>query len=118
MEKKGSFSQKTRITRKTGSGTVNKVDGTDIRQKMIADDVHYHDEKLGFGGHGTHEGWIKAEEAGLAARTVSPENRQEMIEVAAYYLAEKHGFGGYGADEYWVKAEAAIDEMLHNHSTP
>ena len=37
------------------------VDSTDIRQKMIADDVHYHAEKLGLGGNGTHEGWIKAE---------------------------------------------------------
>lgn len=38
-----------------------QVESTDIRQKMIADDVRYHAEKLGFGGHGTHEGWIKAE---------------------------------------------------------
>lgn len=112
MEKTGSFSQNIRITRKIDVETANnKVDSTAIRQKMIADDVHYHDEKLGFGGQGAHEGWIKAEEARSA---VSAENRQKMIEVAAYYLAEKHGFAGHGADEYWIKAEAVIDEMLHD----
>lgn len=115
MEKKGSFSQKTRITKRTGTGTANKVDSTDIRQKMIADDVHYHDEKLGFGGHGTHEGWIKAEESGAAEKgAVSAEDRHKMIAVAAYYLAEKRGFAGHGADEYWMKAEAEIGAMLHD----
>jgi hypothetical protein len=116
MERIGSFSQKTRITRKMGAETANnKIDNTAIRQKMIADEVHYHDEKLGFGSQGAHEGWIKAEEAGSA---VSAENRQKMIEVAAYYLAEKHGFAGHGADEYWMKAEAVIDEKLHSHAAP
>lgn len=36
----------------------NSVDNTDIRQKINADDDRYHSRKLGFGGHGTHEGWI------------------------------------------------------------
>jgi len=113
MEKTGSFSQTTRITRKTGAETVRKADSTDIRQKMIADDVHYHAEKLGFGGHGTHEGWIKAEEAGAAANAaISAETRQKMIAVAAYYLAERRGFAGHGTHEDWIKAEAEIDEML------
>ena len=89
------------------------VDTTGIRQKMIADDVRYHAEKLGFGGHGTHEGWIQAEEAGAAKTAVSAEARQEMIAVAAYYLAEKRGFAGQGAHGDWIKAEAEIDAMLH-----
>ena len=90
-----------------------KVESTEIRQKMIADDVRYHAEKLGFGGHGTHEGWIKAEEEGAAAKAVvSAEARQEMIAVAAYCLAEKRGFAGNGANDDWMKAEAEIDAML------
>ena len=91
-----------------------KVDSTDIRRKMIADDAHYHAEKLGFGGHGTHEGWIKAEEAGAAKAAVSAEIRQKMIAVAAYYLAENRGFAGHCADEDWMKAVAEIDAMLHD----
>jgi len=92
-----------------------EVDSADIHQKMIADDIHYHAEKLGFGGHGTHEGWIKAEEAGAASNAaISAETRQKMIAVAAYYLAEKRGFVGHGADEDWIKAEAEIDAMLHD----
>jgi hypothetical protein len=92
-----------------------KVDASDIHQGMIADDVRYHVEKLGFGGHGTHEGWIKAEEARATAETaVTAETRQEMIAVAAYYLAEKRGFAGQGCDEDWMKAEAEIDATLHD----
>lgn len=92
-----------------------KVDSTDIRRKMIADDARYHAEKLGLGGQGTHEGWIKAEEAGAAVKAaISAETRQKMIAVAAYYLAEKRGFAGHGTDEDWMKAEAEIDAMLHS----
>jgi hypothetical protein len=91
-----------------------KVDSTVIRRKIIADDAHYHAEKLGLGGYGTHEGWIKAEEAGAPAKAVSAETRQKMIAVAAYYIAEKRGFAGHGADEDWMKAEAEIDAMLHD----
>jgi hypothetical protein len=90
------------------------VDSTNIRQKMAADDAHYHAEKLGLGGHGAHEGWIKAEEAGAAKTPVSAETRQEMIAVAAYYLAEKRGFAGHDTLEDWIKAEAEIDAMLHD----
>jgi hypothetical protein len=62
FEDSGSFSQKTRIARKTGAEAVNnQVDSTDIRQKMIADDDRYHAGKLGFGHQGTHEGWMNAE---------------------------------------------------------
>lgn len=92
-----------------------KVDSADIRQKMIVDDVHYHAEKLGFGGHGTHEGWIKAEEARTSTKAaVTPETRKKMIAVAAYYLAEKRGFAGQGSYEDWITAEAEIDAMLHD----
>jgi hypothetical protein len=95
---------------------VNKqVDNTNIRQKMTADDDRYHAGKLGLGHQGTHEGWIKAEEAGAAAKAaVSAENRHEMIAVAAYYLAEKRAFAGHGAYVDWMKAEAEIDAMLHD----
>ncbi len=93
-----------------------QVDSADIRQKMIADDDHYHAEKLGLGAQGTHEGWIKAEEAGAAAKAdVGAETRHEMIAVAAYYRAEKRAFAGHGADEDWMKAEPEIDAMLHAH---
>ncbi|GEM_PF-2168384 len=92
-----------------------KVDSTDIRRKMNADDAHYHAEKLGLGGQGTHEGWIKAEEARSASRaTVTAETRQKMISDAAYYLAEKRGFADHCSNEDWMKAEAAIDAMLHD----
>lgn len=93
----------------------NSLHNTDIRQKMNVDDDRYHARKLGFGGHGTHEGWIQAEEARMAASaTVSADNRHKMIEVAAYYLAEKRGFAGQGAFDDWIKAEAEIDKMLYN----
>jgi hypothetical protein len=92
------------------------VDNTDIRNKMNADDDRYHARKLGFGSHGTHEGWIQAEEAGMAMKTaVSADIRHKMIEVAAYYLAKERGFAGQGAFEDWIKAEAEIDERLHDH---
>ncbi len=115
MEKSGSFSQINRFTRNTGAETANKTaDSTDIHQKMIADDVHYHAEKLGFGGHGAHEGWIQAEEAGMAPKSVvSAEARQKMIAVAAYYHAEKRDFAGHGNLEDWIRAEAEIDAILH-----
>lgn len=66
-----------------------KVDSSsDIRQKMMAHDDHYHADKHGLGGHSTHEGWIHAEEAGAATHAaVSTEARHEMIAVAAYYGA-------------------------------
>ena len=92
-----------------------QVESTDIRQKMIADDDRYHAGKLGFGHQGTHEGWIKAEEASSAVKAdVSAEARHEMIAVSAYYLSENRGFAGHGADEDWMKAEAEIDAMLHD----
>lgn len=118
MEKSGSFSQQTRITRKTGAETADNTGfNADLRQKMAADDARYHAEKLGFGGHGAHEGWIKAEEAATAAKTaISAETRQEMIAVAAYYLAEKRGFSGHETYQDWIKAESEIDAMLHNRT--
>lgn len=78
------------------------VDSTDIRRKMKAG-------AAGLGSPGTHEGWIKSEEA---AKSVSAETRQKMIAEAAYYLAEKRGFAGDEAYDDWVKAEAEIDAML------
>lgn len=91
------------------------VDSADIRHKMIADDVHYHAEKLGLGGNGTHEGWIKAEEDRMMAKPAAGgETRENMIAVAAYYRAEKRGFAGCGAYEDWIKAEAEIDAILNN----
>lgn len=90
------------------------VDRTDIRQEMMADDVRYHAKKLGLGGHGTHEGWFKAEEEAAAKGAVSAEARRQMIAVAAYYLAEKRGFRGQGAYDDWITAEAEIDAMLHD----
>jgi len=89
-----------------------KVENTEIRQQMIADDVRYHAERLGFGGHGAHEGWIKAEEGAKAKAAVSAEARQKMIAVAAYCLAEKRGFAGDGANDDWLKAEAEVDAIL------
>ena len=93
-----------------------EVDSAGIRQQMMSDDIHYHAEKLGLGGHGTHEGWIKAEEAGAMAKApASADKRQEMIAVAAYYLAEKRGFVGDGAYQDWMKAAEEIDAMQHAH---
>lgn len=88
---------------------------TDIRPKMYADDVRYHARNLGLGGHGTGDGWIKAEGVKRAARMgVSVNTLHKMIEVAAYYLAEKRGFAGQGAFDDWIKAEAEIDKMLYD----
>lgn len=118
MEKLGSVSQNTRITRgkiaaETAYRTVFKAD---MRQQMNADDTHFHAEKLGLGSHGTHEGWIKAEEAWAASSVaVSAEARHKMIAVTAFYLAEKRGFAGHGAYEDWLKAEAEIDAILYDH---
>ena len=117
MEKSGSFSQQTRITRKTGAETADSTNfNADLRQKMAADDAHYHAEKLGFGGHGTHEGWIQAEQAAAAKSPVNAESRQEMIAVAAYYLAEKRGFGGHCTHQDWIQAESEIDAKLHSRT--
>lgn len=86
------------------------VSNARIRQKMNAADEHYHAQKLGLGGHGTHEGWIHAEEADMKVKsTVNPDTRQEMIAVAAYYLAEKRGFAGDKRLDDWIKAEAEIE---------
>jgi hypothetical protein len=116
MEKSGSFSQKTRINK--GHTVTAKVDRTnfsaDMHRQVATDDARYHAQKLGFGEHGAHEGWIKAEEASAASNTaISPETRHKMIAVAAYYIAEMREFVGHGAREDWFKAEAAIDAMLH-----
>ncbi len=116
MEKSDSFSQKTRITRRqAGAETANPTDfNADLRQQMVADDAHYHAEKLGLGGHGAHEGWIQAEAAEMAAKApVNAETRHEMIAVAAYYFAEKRGFAGHDTLQNWIKAEGEIDAMLH-----
>ena len=93
-----------------------EFDSNDIRQKMIADDMHYHDERLGLGSQGTHEGWIQAEVARAAVRAdIQAETRHHMIAVGAYYLAEKRGFAGNGCDEDWIKAAAEIDAVMHDH---
>lgn len=117
MERTNTFSQKTRITKgRTGAETADRTAfNADLRQQMAKDDVHYHAEKLGLGEHGTHEGWIKAEEVASTAAnsTANTETRHQMLEVAAYYLAEKRGFAGNGACEDWMNAEAEIDAMLH-----
>ena len=92
-----------------------EVDSNDIRQKMIADDMNYHAERLGLGGQGIHEGWIQAEEVRAAVKAnISAETRHHMIAVGAYYLAEKRGFAGNGCDEDWIKAEAELDAVMHN----
>jgi hypothetical protein len=116
MEKSGSFSQANRIIRNTGTDAARKVnDSNDINQKMRVDDAHYHDEKLGLGRHGAHEGWVKAEEANMAAKQgVSAETRHQMIAFDAYYRAEKRGFKGQGALQDWIKAESEIDAMLQD----
>jgi hypothetical protein len=118
MEKSGSFSQSGITREQAGAETPNQTGfNASLRQQTVADDAHYHTEKLGLGGHGTHEGWIKAEEAGAASTAViSAEARHKIIAVAAYYLAEKRGFAGHGAYEDWMKAEAEIDAMLHGRS--
>ncbi len=113
MEKSGSFSQNERIAR--GQNTATRTDfNAGLRQQMAADDVHYHAEKLGLGSHGTHEGWIKAEEANAASKVaVCAEERHEMISLAAYYLAEKRDFAEHGAYRDWMQAEVEVDAMLH-----
>lgn len=115
MEKSGSFSQKARITRgQTGAETVNRTDiNADLRQQ----DAQYHAGKLGLGGHGSHEGWIKAEEAEAESHgPVGVEARHKMIAVAAFYLSEKRGFRESGAYEDWMKAEAEINTMLRGRN--
>ena len=87
---------------------------TKIRQNMKTADEHYHSEKLGLGGHGAHEGWIRAEEADMNLRnSVNLDTRHERIAVAAYYLAEKRGFVGHESLHDWIKAEAEIDVTHH-----
>lgn len=93
-----------------------EVDSNEIRQKMIADDVQYHAERLGMGGQGVHEGWIQAEEARMAVNAdIRAETRHHMIAVGAYYLAEKRGFAGNGCDQDWIKAAAEIDAVMQEH---
>lgn len=90
------------------------VSSANMHQKMNAADEHYHAEKLGLGRQGTHEGWIKAEEAGMDAKLIAnTDTHREMVAVAAYYLAEKRGFAGHESLQDWIKAEAEIDAMLH-----
>jgi hypothetical protein len=112
MEKSSSIPQNFRITSvKTGAETSNRTDfNADLRQQ----DAHYYAGKLGLRSHGSHEGWIKAEEAEAESHgPVGVEARHKMIEVAAFYLAEKRGFAGHGAYEDWIKAEADVDAKLH-----
>ena len=93
-----------------------EVDTNDIRQKMIAEDMHYHAERLGMGGQGKHEGWIQAEEARVAVNAdIKAETRHQMIAIGAYYLAEKRGFAGNCCDEDWMKAAAEIDADMQDH---
>ena len=115
MEKSGSFPQSIRITHgRQGAETADRTDfNSGLRQQMATDDAHYHEEKLGLGGHGIHEGWIKAEEAEAAPHeSVSAQARHKMIALAAFYLAESRGFPGHGADQDWIKAEVEVDAML------
>ena len=93
-----------------------EVDSNDIRQQMIADDMQYHAERLGFGGQGIHEGWIQAEEARMAVNAdIRAETRHHMIAIGAYYLAEKRGFAGNRCYEDWITAAAEIDAVLQDH---
>lgn len=93
-----------------------EVNGNDIRQKMIADDMQYQAERPRIGDQGIHEGWIRAEEAKGAVMTdIRAETRQHMIAVGAYYLAEKRGFAGNGCDDDWLMAEAEIDAVMQGH---
>ena len=118
MEKTGSFSQQHRINKgHTLAVTADRMDfNAGPHHQVAADDARYHAEKLGLGGHGAHEGWIKAEEAGAASNTaISAEARHQMISVAAYYLAEERGFAANEASDDWIKAEAETDAMLHDH---
>ena len=118
MEKSGSFSQ-SGITREQPGAEIPNQTGfnANLRQQTVADDAQYHTEKLGLGGHGRHEGWIKAEEAGAASNAaIGAEARHKMIAVAAYFRAEKRGFAGQNAYEDWMKAEAEIDDRLHGRS--
>jgi len=92
-----------------------EVDRNDIRQKMIADDMNCHAERLGLGAQGIHEGWIQAEEASASVNAdMRAKTRHHMIAVGAFYLAEKRGFAGNGFDEDWIKAEAEIDAIMQN----
>jgi hypothetical protein len=114
MEKSGSFSQSGITREQAGAEGLRRTDfNANLRQRMAADDAQYHTEKLALGSQGSHEGWIKAEEAGASNAAMSAEARHEMISVAAYYLAEKRGFAGQGACDDWMKAEADIDARLH-----
>ena len=115
MEKSGSLPQDIRITQgRTGAVTADRTDfKSGLRQQMATDDSRYHAEKLELGGHGAHEGWIKAEEVEAASHVaVSAEARHQMIAVAAFYLAELRGFAGHGAHQDWIKAEANINAVL------
>jgi hypothetical protein len=90
------------------------VSNSKIRQNMEATDAHYHTGKLGLGGHGTHEGWIHAEEVEMHEKDrAKSASRHEKIAVAAYYLAEKRGFVGNESLHDWIEAEAEIDVTAH-----
>src|ERR1035437_9101369 len=105
MEKSRTFPQNFRIAQgRTGAETADRTDfNAGQRQQMAVDDAHYHSEKLGLGGHGAHEGWVKAEEAEASSHiAVNAEARHKMIAVAAFYLAEKQGFAGHGAHQDWI----------------
>ena len=115
MGKSDSLPQNIRVTQgRTGAETADRTDfKSGLRQQMAADDAHYHADKLGLGGHGAHEGWIKAEEVEAASHVaVSAEARHQMIKVAAFYLAETRGFAGHGDHQDWLTAEAKIDTMM------
>jgi hypothetical protein len=118
MEKTGSFSQSMITREQAGAEIERQADfNANLRQRMVAEDIQYHTERLGLGSDGPHEGWIKTEEAEAASNAAThAEVRHGMIEVAAYYLAEKRGFAGKSAGEDWMEAEAHIDAMLHDRS--
>ena len=118
MEKSGSFSQSAFNRKQSGAEVASPTDfNANLHQQAVADDSHYHADKLGLGSRGVHEGWIKAEEADAAAHAaVSAEARHEMIAIAAYYHAEARGFAPTGTSADWLQAEAEIDAMLlHGH---
>ncbi len=107
MEKFGSFSQSAINRKQSGAEAASPTDfSASLHQQVAAEDSRYHAEKLGLESRGSHEGWIKAEEADAAAHAaVSAEARHAMIAVAAFYRAEARGFAapvfeeGGGADD-------------------
>ncbi|MBK1679844.1 DUF2934 domain-containing protein [Rhodocyclus tenuis] len=120
MEKSGSFSQKQRITRDTGSQTAaSTADNAAIQQQIQADDQRYHAGKVALGSDGVHEGWIAAEEERMASKsTQNADSSQEWVAVAAYYIAEKRGFSGNEALADWLAAQAQVAELLASTGSP